>query len=120
MCQALSSSVFKPLNPSRQRCELDNPISITPACAWGTNKGTKRLCPSPEAGSPAKVKEKGGGQREVSGKSPERRGGRALRHFLVIVTQHFEASAMAALVEGDTSAWAVLGWFPAPVWKYLT
>lgn len=56
----------------------------------------------------------------MSGKSPERRGGRALRHFLVIVTQHFEASAIAALVEGDTSVWAVLGWFPAPVWKYLT
>lgn len=56
----------------------------------------------------------------MAGKSQERRGGRSLRHFLVIVTQHFEASAMAALVEGDTSAWAVLGCSPAPVWKYLT
>ena len=49
----------------------------------------------------------------MTGISQERRGGSSLRHFLVIVTQHFEASAMAALVEGDTSAWAVLGWFPA-------
>lgn len=35
MGQALSSSVFKPLNPSRQRWELDHPISIMPACALG-------------------------------------------------------------------------------------
>lgn len=52
---------------------------------------------------------------------PESWRGRALRHFLVIVTQHFEANrSMAALVEGYTSAWAVLGLSPAPVRKYLT
>lgn len=52
---------------------------------------------------------------------PESWRGRALRHFLVIVTQHFEANhSMAALDEGYTSAWAVLGLFPTLVWKYLT
>lgn len=52
---------------------------------------------------------------------PESWRGRSLRHFLVIVTQHFEANrSMAALVERYTSAWAVLGLSPAPVWKYLT
>lgn len=57
----------------------------------------------------------------MSGKSSERRGGRALRHFLVIVTQHFEVNrSMAVLVKGYTSAWAVLKLSPAPVWKYLT
>lgn len=48
--------------------------------------------------------------------------GRALRHFLVIVTQHFEANrTMAArpsrrihLCLGSP------GVAPAPVWKYLT
>lgn len=45
---------------------------------------------------------------------PESWRGHALRHFLVIVTQHFESNrSMAALVEGYTSAWAVLGAVPS-------
>ena len=46
---------------------------------------------------------------------PESWRGRALTHFLVIVTQHFEANrSMAALVEGYIYAWAVLGAVPSP------
>lgn len=97
---------FQALKSFKTSWELDHLISTVPAlCTGHKTKKLKGSVPLQQQAHLRKLKNRKERREKCQKKYSERRRGRSLRHFLVIVTQHFEENcSMADLVKSYISA----------------